>query len=575
MRILGYEKQWARATKPPPANTSAHRPAAPRRPLPGAAALCVLLLILTTASGCSIASAPTPPPSPTPTLTPCDRAFELPNPIAAENSCAGTTSWQADHPSGSDDAIEGYTAPSVVDPGGVVQLYVSTTALTYTFAVYRLGYYSGAGARLMYTSPTATGSVQPAATLDPTTRTVSAANWTQPTAIHIPKTWITGVYLIKLVSSDGYMRYTFFVLRNTTSQAPLLVALPLLTYQAYNMWGNYDLYRGLASDGSYTFAERSYAVSFDRPYESGAGLAELAVYDAPLINWLERSAYNVTYDADFDLGTAGPALQQHKVIMVSGHAEYWSTAMRTAVTAARDAGTSLAFMGANDLYWHVRLQASALGTDRIVVCYKDATLDPLAPTQPAAATVRWRDAPLNQPEAAVLGEMYHGALAGSAPLVLDQGSQQFLAGTALQPGSSLPGLVYGEFDRIAPGLEPAPLTVIASSPLTCIPTSLCPPPYTDTANATIYTARSGAKVFDAGTFVWSWGLSDLRIEPPSPTIVGESPRTATAPAGTPVIPSALPVTSEVPQAQSRAAAEQVANADFQQMTANILAYLQG
>lgn len=533
------------------------------------AALALALLLAAGLAACSTTSTSTPP-----SLTPCERAFELPNPVAAENTCAGTSAWQVNLPLGSDNAIEGFTAPSVIEPGQIVQLYVSTTAQSYTFSVYRLGYYSGDGARLMYTSPDITGMQQAAASIDPTTRTVSAANWNDPTAIHVPRYWVSGVYLIKLVSSDGFMRYTFFVLRNQASTAPILLALPLLTYQAYNRWGNYDLYRGLAADETYTYDQRSYAVSFDRPYQNYAGLAELAVYDVPLINWLERQSYNVTYDADFDLGALGPALQHHKLIAVSGHSEYWSAEMRGAVTSARDAGTSLAFFGANDIYWHVRLQDSPLGASRIVVCYKDATLDPLAPSQPLQATVRWRDAPLNQPEAAVLGGMYGGALTGSTALVLASGSQQFLSGTSLQPGSSLPGLIGGEYDRIYPGKEPAPLTVVAASPLICLPTSLCPPSHMDTADATIYTVSSGAKVFDAGTFQWSWGLSDARVQTPSTssTVAGESPRpsVSSAPGGPSGEAPALPAL-----ARSQGATVQPADPNFQRLTASILAYLMG
>jgi hypothetical protein len=37
-----------------------------------------------------------------------------------------------------------------------------------------------------------------------------------------------------------------------------------------------------------------------------------------------------------------------------GHDEYWSPAMRHTVEGARDAGTNLAFLGANAVYWRVR-----------------------------------------------------------------------------------------------------------------------------------------------------------------------------------------------------------------------------
>jgi hypothetical protein len=520
----------------------------------------LFVVMLAGSTACSATSASAPP---TPTGSPCERAFEEPNPVAAENTCTGTTSWKPDHPFAGPGSIEAYTVPSVVDPNGMLSLYVTTTAKTYTFAIYRMGYYSGADGRLMYTSQEVNGIQQPAPTLDPNTRMVSAANWINPIVLRIPPHWVSGVYLVKLVSSEGFMRYTFFVLRNQASQAPMLMSLPLLTYQAYNLWGNYSLYRRRLPDGTFSFAERSYAVSFDRPYESYNGLAQLAIYDLPLINWLERSSYNLTYDADFDLGNSA-MLSQHKLIVISGHSEYWSSEMRAGVTTARDNGTSLAFFGGNDIYWHVRMQSSAFGPDRVVVCYKDATLDPLAASQPSEATVRWRDAPLNQPETAVLGGMYGGQVSGTAPLVLADGSQQFTAGTSLQVGSSLPGIVGGEYDRIYPGQEPYPLTVIAASPLTCVPTSLCPSSGQDTADATLYVAPSGAKVFDAGTFLWSWGLSDLRLNMGVQIPIGESPRAAA--------PSAPAIASSGAWAFAPGSQPQVTN-DFQRFTANLLAYL--
>src|SRR5262249_18778752 len=160
-----------------------------------------------------------------------------------------------------------------------LNLYVSTTAATYTFAIYRMGWYAGRGARQVYTSNSLQGIKQPEPRLDPATRTVSCDNWRAPVRIAIPSQWVSGVYVIKLVSSEGYMRYTLFVVRNDTSRAAILVQLSFFTYQAYNQYGGYSLYRGLKSglaaapagtmyDDPNVFVpeRRSYAVSFDRPY---------------------------------------------------------------------------------------------------------------------------------------------------------------------------------------------------------------------------------------------------------------------------------------------------------------------
>jgi hypothetical protein len=335
--------------------------------------------------------------------------------------------------------------------------------------------------------------------------------------VPIPATWVSGVYIVKLLSSAGFMRYTLFIVRNDTSHAPVLVQIPLLTYQAYNAWGGYSLYSGRNAQGVYISANRAYAVSFDRPYIGNGGLMYLVLYDYDLLFWLERQGYNMSYITDLDTDSPRQSLALHRLIIFSGHTEYWSTAMRENVTAARDKGTSLAFFGANNIYWHIRVKDSALGRGREEVCYREASLDPLLHTDPQATTVRWREAPLDDPENSLLGQMYKDPVDKTGPLVLGQGAQRFLAHTALHVGSSLPGLLGGEFDRVPDNdVEPSGVSLLTYSPVQCQDPPICPPSGSDTASSTLYVSPSGAKVFDAGTFFWSWGLHDDAIDPGLP-----------------------------------------------------------
>src|SRR5262249_27113697 len=301
------------------------------------------------------------------------------NPIVRENTCPGSDDWRMDHPLGQQHAIEGFTVPASVNRRAPLRLYISTTASSYRFRVYRIGWYSGHGARLMYNSAALPGFQQPAPLFDSTTRFISCRNWIHPQTLAIPTTWVSGVYLVKLVSSAGFMRYIPFVVRNDQAASPILVQTSILTYQAYNVWGDYSLYRGLDASGKLRGeSSRGYAVSFDRPYQRYAGLSDFALYEYSLVRWLERTGYDVSYTTDVDIDLRGSLLLRHQLLIIAGHDEYWSSSMRTHVTAAREVGISLAFFGANDVYWHVRLQASPLGLDRLVICYKDARLDPLA-----------------------------------------------------------------------------------------------------------------------------------------------------------------------------------------------------
>lgn len=476
----------------------------------------------------------------------CQNASEAANPVQAENACPGTSSWQEDHPLGPADAIEGFTAPISVQSGQAIKLYVSTTAPTYTFEIYRLGWYNGLGGRLIYSSGHLTGIRQPAPLIDPTTRMVSCDNWRSPVDLAIPTTWVSGVYIVKLLAGK-YMRYAYFVVRDDASHSAILMQTSVLTYEAYNMWGGYSLYRGPGApgEGIETSTNRSYAVSFDRPFQQGDGLGDFPLLNEfNLLRWLERSGYDVSYTTDIDTDMRGSLLLQHQLFIDAGHDEYWSTAMRTNVTAARDAKVSLAFFGGNDLYWHVRLQSSIMGPDRVVICYKpgyyaDEVVDPLAARDPSQDTVLWADPPLNQPQDSLLGEMYGGAIILNTSLVLAPGASSFFAQTSLRVGSAIADTIGGEYDRVEHNAQmPANLSILAVSPLRCIATSLCPANGIDRAESSVYTAASGAKVFDAGTFYWAWGLDGRSFAP-----------------------------------QMRAPSQNQATPDFQQFTRNLLAYL--
>lgn len=443
----------------------------------------------------------------------CLTAIYAPNATAAENTCVGTSAWKPNHPFGPGNAIEAFPVPDTVNAGQIVRLYVTATAPTYTFQIFRMGWYGGLGARLMYSSPRIVAVAQPAPQYNATTRTLSCSNWRDPVSLTIPTNWVSGVYVVKFVSSYGYMRYTLFVVRNDNTFAPIGVMISLMTSQAYNDWGGRSLYYSYSGRRSgVSVLDRAYAVSFDRPNATAGGLGLFPYWDFNLIEWIERQAYNVSYITDLDLAARPALLSPYRLLVVPGHSEYWSQAMRTAAAAAVTRGMSLAFMGANDVYWHARLSATALGADRLLTCYRVAALDPVARTMPREATVRWRDPPLNQPEQVLLGQMYSGIITKSSPLVLRAGASFLLQGTGLRVGQALPGLVGGEFDRVLPNIAGTPqATVLASSPVSCRPSGLCPADGRDITTATVYTAPSGAKVFDAGTFQWSWGLDNTEF----------------------------------------------------------------
>ncbi|MFF0345288.1 N,N-dimethylformamidase beta subunit family domain-containing protein [Kribbella sp. NPDC004875] len=403
----------------------------------------------------------------------------------AENAKPGTTAWRiAVNRIAGPMELAGYADHVSVRGGQPFRLFVTSTAGAFTVRAFRVGWYGGTGARLVWTSSTISGRAQTAPTVRPADRMVSTS-W-QP-SLTVPTTgWPPGAYLLLLTAANGKQKYVPITVRSESTRGAVAIVNAVNTYQAYNQWGGYSLYNG--PDKS--FASRAHRVTFDRPYD-GNGARTLVQSEMPLIQLAERSGVPLAYLTSVDLATAPGALAGARGVVSLGHDEYWTVAMRNAVTKARDAGTNVAFLGANAVYWRVRYENSPLGADRVVVGYKDATADPVK-NRPDT-TAKWRSKPDPRPENSLTGMLYECFPAVGAFTVHDRGFFLF-SGTR---GTSFPGLVSTEVDRAypIPG-TPANLQAVAHSAVSC------GPGVHTFSDATYYTVASGAGVFDTGSMEW-------------------------------------------------------------------------
>jgi hypothetical protein len=417
--------------------------------------------------------------------------------VVAENRRAGTTAWRI--PERAPGGIQGYADHVSVSAGHVVGLHVSTRAPYFHVDAYRIGYYGGAGGRLVWRSGRLRGRRGGRPTIRSPTNTVEAG-WPKSVSIAIGRAWVQGDYLLKLVSSDGGQAYVPLTIRDDSSTADIVVQNAVTTWQAYNRWGGYSLYEG--PDGR--FSTRSRVVSFDRPYKARRGAGAFPWMEQPFVVWAERNGLDVTYQTDIDLHERPQLLQHHSALVTLGHDEYWSGPMREGALDARDAGVNIAFLGGNAVYRHIRLQASPLGRNRRIVCYKVAREDPLYGIDDAAVTSNWRDPPVPRPESELLGALYRCARV-HAPLVVSEPGAWVFDGTGLARGARLEGVVHLEVDGVA-AWAPTPDTIeiLAHSPVSCAGRSTF-------ADMTYYTTTSHAGVLDVGNQGW---VDALRCLPP-------------------------------------------------------------
>ncbi|MDX6351749.1 MAG: hypothetical protein QOF84_6539 [Streptomyces sp.] len=411
----------------------------------------------------------------------------------AENDRPGDHDWGlGQRGDGNDRAIEGYADRVSVLTGEAVRLFVSTTSRTFRVEAFRMGWYGGAQARRVWACESLPGQEQPVPEAQGPTRTVSAAAW-RPAARISTTGWPEGAYLFRLTADAGAQRYVPLTVRSPETAGRVVLVNAVATWQAYNAWGGRSLYHG--PGGKSDYAGRSLAVSCDRPYD-GDGAALFLTYEQPAIALAESLRLPLAYVTNMDLDREPHLLADARAVISLGHDEYWTPAMRERVTGARDAGANLAFLGANACFRRIRVEPTAHGDRRRVVCYKtDWPHDPLYGSDPAAVTADWREPPHACPENSLTGTLYESNGTSADYAVAEPGHWLF-AGTGVTRDSRFPHLVGTEYDRVTGGPgTPRPIEVVAHSPLVCRGVRS----YQDSA---YYTAASGAGVFNTGTMRW-------------------------------------------------------------------------
>jgi hypothetical protein len=400
--------------------------------------------------------------------------------VTSENRLPGTTAWRLASTAYDSKAAAGFVSRTSARCGDVVTFRVSSSDYHVGVSIYRMGYYGGTGARLVWASQTAIrGFAQPAAQmvkLDPQGRQINmptARNWTQTFSVRIDGAFRPGVYLAKITgvtSKKG--SFVPLIVRDDVGAHDRLVLDSVATWQAYNSYGGAS---------AYTTTVRSTRVSYDRPLLQNQGTGDFLSLEYGFVYWAEKQGFDLNYAADTDLHARPYLADRAGTIVLMPHTEYWSTAMRATVDAAVAAGRNLASLGANQGYWRINPLPSRLtGADREYEIFR------------AGDTSRFRDQPDPDPEQGLFGAMF---------------GCQHMDGTGTPDDSwvwqgvdrrAIPHLAQGEVDYVHSEFPaPAGLQV-----LTTIPLDACNSAGEPRADIVAVDKGTGGRVFNASTHSW-------------------------------------------------------------------------
>jgi hypothetical protein len=495
------------------------------------------------------------------------------NPIVIENQLTGDSTWEilglsagsADSSNAAHHEIEGYVSSVSVNRGDSIKFYVRcSSAYTYfNVNVYRMGWYGGKGGRKIMQRTNQSAKSQPNCVLTASTGLLEC-NWNQETPISTAG-WLTGVYLIKLSTVASPLKQSqLIVVVKHDSLSDFLFQTSPTTYQAYNNWGEvghngmslYSYVAATVSNDSLPIVPRAVTVSFDRPYgpdihtAPGAygqrtidqSLSHFLKEEYPMLRFLEKNGYDVSYTTDLDVGLDSTALLHHKAILISGHGEYWNMATRHNLEYARDHFVNIAFLAANTGYWQVRYNNDILGkSNRRIVAYKESatsgTSDTVYVVRAGASpnrdpsyhtsdsihtTTNFRNPPVNMPENSLIGVMFDnvkGSDGFELPMTLKTATMRNQ--TPLLVGLNSISPTDTSYTTLSTshilGYEADTVIAPHTGKTSCIqklglsPWSNSRTGKSGIAVATIYRApnNGGGTVFGAGTILWSWALDDF------------------------------------------------------------------
>ncbi|SMC92423.1 Ig-like domain-containing protein [Kibdelosporangium aridum] len=486
------------------------------------------------------------------TPAPCAPPPAPPNPVACENLVAPNNAgdWMI---TAIDDTIAGFTDNISYTVGETVRFKVKTDAPRFRYDIYRLGYYGGAGARKIVDNVEVINTVnQPncfednPAVLAQDTGIVDCGNWSTSMTWTVPNGMVSGVYytVLRRDYGNGVIGESdiVFVVRDDASTSDIMFQTADATWQAYNTYGNRptpndsprgnSFYTGTAQGNGGS----AYKVSYNRPIIGGEQENFFFNAEYPMLLWLEKNGYDVTYTTNVDMSRRGHLLKNHKVYMPVGHDEYWSNEQRAAVEDARNAGVNMAFMTGNEIFWKTRWEQSQAGPAtnwRTLVCYKETKPGQVDP-HPTEWTGTWRDGRKSppkdggRPENALLGQIFTVNGERWDQLVVPPGNrlQRLWRNTPTMgtlPSEAYvfkPGTLGYEWDTVEEnGFQPPGVAQLSRTTVTMNDGNYVLQnegdvyaPGTKTHALTLYKHQpSGALVFAAGSVQWSWGLENKHI----------------------------------------------------------------
>ena len=253
-----------------------------------------------------------------------------------ENKSRGSMDWTIPKGWEMNNDFQFYVEGGSVQKGTKLKLKGATNkSMTQTcfLRIFRLGWYSGSGARKVYHS--GDFSVEPGVTWNINSNSKqdlfqNGPSWPCLFELKIPQDWCDGLYVVKIENENGLATLAPFWLTDPQEAEGVTVCFSPLNIQARNWWGGASATQMV--NGKSMVSKKLYhqvgskTLSLNRPmYNARAG--DVLRWAYPLVRFLERHDVPVTYITDLDIERLGSIPKSCTHIVTVGPMRYWTKTM--------------------------------------------------------------------------------------------------------------------------------------------------------------------------------------------------------------------------------------------------------
>ena len=174
--------------------------------------------------------------------------------------------------------------------------------------------------------------------------------WSPTWSFTVDPAWEPGFYVVSVVSPGAVTTdLPFIVKRPAEDRTAIAVIAATNTWWAYGEWGVYQTHLG-GNINCYAGLRQPNAPGRANTHSPGTGYSHLVDAERYLWGWLLEAGYAFDLYTDFDLHSDPALLDTSRILMISGHSEYWSQPAMDHLEAFQDRGGSVVNLSGNTMW---------------------------------------------------------------------------------------------------------------------------------------------------------------------------------------------------------------------------------